>query len=65
MNINLKAIVAGAVGGFVAALVVDVNAWSKSGGEFDWGLALKRWIAGAVSGAFSGTGVGAAMGVGA
>lgn len=51
---NWKTMVAGAVGGFLSAVVVDLNAWSKSGGEFDWGLALKRWLAGAVSGLVGG-----------
>lgn len=58
MNIDIRTLVAGAVGGFLAAVAVDVNAWARSGGEFDWGLAFKRWVAGAVSGAFGGTGAG-------
>lgn len=56
--IDPRKLLAGAVSGFVAALVVDVNAWSKSGESFDWALAAKRWVAGAVSG------MAAAMGVG-
>lgn len=55
---NLKMILAGALGGFLAAVAVDINAWSKSDDPFDWGLALKRWIAGAVSGATAGFGIG-------
>lgn len=55
---NLKMILAGALGGFLAAVAVDINAWSKSDDFFDWGLALKRWIAGAVSGATAGFGIG-------
>lgn len=45
-----KQALAGAVSGFVAAAVVDVNAWAKSNEPFDWVLAFKRWVAGAVSG---------------
>lgn len=63
-GIDLRAAVAGAVGGFLSAVVVDVNAWSKSDRPFDWGLAVKRWVAGAVSGFVGGLGAGA-MGGGA
>jgi len=54
MEERLKAMIAGAVGGFLAAVVVDVNAWSKSKDPFDWGLALKRWLAGLLAGAIGG-----------
>ena len=49
--------IGGAVGGFISAVLVDVDAWKKSSGQFDWGLAAKRWIAGAVAGALAGLGV--------
>ena len=56
---DLKKLVAGAVSGAVAALVVDINAWSRAkGSRFDWALAAKRWVAGAVSGAAAAIGVG-------
>jgi len=55
---DVKKIIAGAVSGFVAAAVVDINAWSKTTGAFSWTLAFKRWIAGAVSGATAAIGVG-------
>lgn len=58
---NWKTIVAGALGGFLSALAVDVHAWSKSAEPFDWALALKRWVAGAVTGAASGAGIGGAL----
>ncbi len=48
--IDTKKLIAGAVSGAVAALVVDITAWAKSSEPFDWGLAFKRWVAGAVSG---------------
>ncbi len=54
----IKKIIAGAVSGFVAAVVVDINAWSKSDKPYDWGLAFKRWVSGAVSGAVAGLGTG-------
>ena len=53
---NFKVVIAGAVSGFVAALTIDINAWCKStpkgtdNAPFDWSLALKRWIAGAMVG---------------
>lgn len=52
MVIDIKKIIAGAVSGFAAAFVVDVMAWSKApkGEVFDFGIAVKRWIAGAMSG---------------
>lgn len=56
---NIKMILGGAAAGFLAALAVDINAWAKSEKPFDWGLAVKRWIAGAVTGAAAGAGAGA------
>jgi predicted lysophospholipase L1 biosynthesis ABC-type transport system permease subunit len=55
---DFKKIVAGAVSGFVAAAVVDVHAWSKSAEPFNWTLAIKRWVAGAISGATAALGIG-------
>lgn len=57
---NFRAIVAGAVSGFASAVVVDLNAWSKApeGSAFSWGLAFKRWVAGAVTGALASLGIG-------
>jgi hypothetical protein len=55
---DVKKVIAGAVSGFVAAALVDLNAWSKStSGGFDWALAIKRWVAGAVSGALAALGM--------
>lgn len=53
---NWKALIAGAVSGFVSAAVIDINAWSKTDGAFSWLLAFKRWVAGAVSGATAAAG---------
>jgi hypothetical protein len=64
MSEVLKRVLAGALGGFVSAVLVDLNAWSRSSSasgstsddsvpDFDWGLAVKRWVSGAVSGALA------------
>lgn len=55
----MRQVIAGAIGGFVTALLVDINAWEKSPGAFDWSLAVRRWILGAITGAaavFAGSG---------
>ena len=56
-KMNSKLLIAGAVTGFLGALVTDINAWSRSGDAFIWSLAVKRWIAGAVSGALGAAGL--------
>ena len=60
---DFKAIVAGAVSGFASAAIVDFNAWQKFkaksedlNDQFNWSLAFKRWMAGAVSGACAAAG---------
>lgn len=52
-----RSILVGAVSGFVAAALVDLHAWSDGAGAFEWGLALKRWITGAISGAVTAAGL--------
>ena len=54
---NLKVLIAGAVSGFVSAVLVDIHAWSSGQGAYDWSKALKRWVAGAISGAAAGAGI--------
>jgi len=60
---DLKKIIAGAVSGFVAAFLVDLNSWSKStpdgkpNAPFDFVLAFKRWLSGAASGAAAAWGI--------
>lgn len=58
---DFKKLISGAVSGFVAAFLVDWNAFMRSepSAKFDWGLAFKRWVTGAVSGALAGLGMGA------
>jgi hypothetical protein len=54
---NTKAMIAGAVSGLVAAILVDVDAWRQGQGGFNFAKALPRWIGGAVSGAIAGLGL--------
>ena len=55
-----RAILAGAISGFVSAFLVDLHAWSQDeDGIYNWTLAAKRWVAGAVSGAAAAAGLGA------
>lgn len=54
--IDPKRIVVGAIGGFIAAVVVDLHAWG-GGDPFNWKKAIARWIAGAVTGAAGAAGV--------
>lgn len=62
---NWKLIIAGATSGFLSAFVVDLNAWSKyNGSKFNWNLAFKRWVAGAVTGAIAATGLSATGAIG-
>lgn len=50
-------ILKGAIAGAVSAAVVDINAWAKSSTPFDWKLAIKRWVAGAMTGATAAAGM--------
>ena len=50
MTNHLKLIISGALCGFFSAALTDINAWAKSDSQFDWKLAIKRWIAGALTG---------------
>jgi hypothetical protein len=60
MNELLKKVIAGALPGFVSAFLVDLNAWKSNEAmeHFNWAVAIKRWLAGAVSGALTGLGFG-------
>ena len=56
---NQKTIVAGAISGFVSALLVDLHAWADTeDAAFNWRKAFKRWVGGAISGAAAGAGFG-------
>jgi len=56
-------VVQGALTGLVTAAAVDFQAWRRSPtwkvDGFNWALASKRWVGGAVSGALTGAGIGA------
>ena len=59
MNEVVKKIVAGAVSGFVSAVLVDLDKWKQSALDvFDWKLAIKRYFMGAVTGAAAAAGFG-------
>lgn len=45
------------LGGLIAAILVDLHAWSNSDKPFEWSLAIKRWSVGLLSGFFAGAGM--------
>jgi hypothetical protein len=56
---DAKKIGIAALGGFLSAVVVDLGKWKQTPDlKYDWLLALKNWLAGAVTGAVAGMGVG-------
>jgi hypothetical protein len=60
----IKRFLACALGGFLAAVAVDIDAWRRSAAEgvvpvFDWKLAVQRWLNGALAGALAGLGLAA------
>ena len=57
--LNGKALVVGAVTGFVSALLVDLNNWrmAPEGQVFNWKKAAIHWATGAVSGAMAAAGL--------
>ena len=57
---NTKAMIAGAVSGFVSAFLVDLHAWSSGTGPFDYKKAIGRWVGGAIAGAMAAAGFGSA-----
>lgn len=63
MNPIVKKALAGAVSGFLASFLVDLNAWSHStpdgmpNAPFNWNLAIKRWGGGAIAGAAAAFGI--------
>jgi hypothetical protein len=56
--LNSKAVIAGAVSGLIAAILVDVDAWRTGQGAFNLKKAIPRWIGGAVAGAIAALGLG-------
>jgi hypothetical protein len=58
----MNPILTGAIGGFLAATSVDLDAFIKARAKdpelkFDWVLAVSRWVQGAIAGALPGLGV--------
>lgn len=57
MIFNITAIIIGALGGLAAAITVDYEAWkSHPNTSFNWMLAIRRWLTGAVLGAAAAVG---------
>lgn len=50
MDPTLKKVLVGAITGFIVAFGVDIHSWALSKEKYDWKLAIKRWIAGAIGG---------------
>ena len=60
MNELLIKVGKGAALGLVGAVMFDLQKWNESVGfGFDWKIAVKRWIKGAVTGAAAALGVSA------
>lgn len=57
MNDFSRKVLSGAASGLVSAILIDIHAWSQTPGPFDWPLALRRWVAGALAGLASGLGL--------
>jgi hypothetical protein len=54
---NFKKIATAAMGGLIAAVAVDYHAFKQNPDfKFDFTLAFKRWVMGAVAGAIAGVG---------
>lgn len=58
---NWQFVLAGALGGFLSATSIDLDAFIKARTKdpklkFDWVLAVSRWIQGAIAGALPGIG---------
>lgn len=58
MQPEIKKIVATAIASFLGAVITDIDKWKKSESDkFDWELAIKRWVKGAILGAMTGLGM--------
>lgn len=58
-NELIKKVAVSAVAGFVSAFMVDLDKWKQADANatFDWSLALKRWLIGALGGVFTALGL--------
>jgi hypothetical protein len=60
MDQLIKKVIASTLAGFLGAVVVDLDKWKTADSDqFNWKLALKRWVQGAVTGAITALGIGA------
>jgi hypothetical protein len=60
MDQLIKKVIASTLAGFLGAVVVDLDKWKTADSDhFDWKLAVKRWIQGAVTGAITALGMNA------
>jgi hypothetical protein len=50
-------LIAGAITGFLTAVLVDLDAWRVAGGSFNWQKALYRGIGGAIAGVTAAAGL--------
>ena len=57
MNPLAHKILAGVVSGLMTGVVHDLGAWAKTPGRYDWNLAIRRWVRGAIYGAVIGAGI--------
>lgn len=67
MNINWITVKAGALAGLISAAAIDFQAFRKwksfdDALHYDWGIAVWRWVQGAVLGAFAGANIFGAQG---
>lgn len=58
-----KKIIAGAISGFIAAIIVDLDAWrAMDDGPYDFKVAGRRLIVGVITGALGAIGLGGLVG---
>lgn len=59
MNPLVERVLKGAAVGFAVMFAKDIDSWAKApaGAAFDWGIASKRWVAGAIAGAITALGL--------
>jgi len=58
---NIRMIIAGALSGLLAAILVDLDAWKRGAFDeqpFDWRVAIRRYVYGVISGVAAGLGIG-------
>lgn len=53
-----KKLIAGAISGIIAAVLVDLDAYKNSEGPYNWSVAVRRIVIGAVTGALGAVGLG-------